>query len=33
MELSEHVLDFKKRSAIKSLVLADFVADWTEPSI
>jgi hypothetical protein len=32
MELSEHVIYFKKRSAIKSQVLDDFVADWTEPS-
>jgi hypothetical protein len=32
MELSEHVVDFKKRGSIKSQVLADFVADWTEPS-
>jgi hypothetical protein len=32
MELLEHVIDFKKRSAIKSQVLADFVADWTKPS-
>jgi hypothetical protein len=32
MELSEHVVDFEKRSAIKSQVLADFIADWTEPS-
>jgi hypothetical protein len=32
MELSEHVLDFKKRSAIKSHVLVDFNADWMEPS-
>jgi hypothetical protein len=30
-ELSEHVVDFKKRSAIKSQILADFVAEWTEP--
>jgi hypothetical protein len=30
MELSEHVIDFEKRSAIKSQVLADFVAEWTE---
>jgi hypothetical protein len=28
IELSEHVIDFEKRSAIKSQVLAD----WTEPS-
>jgi hypothetical protein len=32
MELSEHVIDFEKRSAMKSQVLADFIADWTEPS-
>jgi hypothetical protein len=32
MELSEHVIDFKKRSAIKSQALADFVVDWMEPS-
>jgi hypothetical protein len=32
MELSEHVIDFEKRSAKKSQVLADFIADWTEPS-
>jgi hypothetical protein len=32
MELLEHVIDFEKRSAIKSQVLADFVVDWTEPS-
>jgi hypothetical protein len=32
MDLSEHVVDFEKRSAIKSQVLADFIADWTEPS-
>jgi hypothetical protein len=31
MELSEYVVDFEKRSAIKSQVLADFVAEWTEP--
>jgi ribonuclease HI len=31
MELSEHVIDFEKRSAIKSQVMADFIADWTEP--
>jgi hypothetical protein len=31
MELSEHVVDFKKSSAIKPQVLADFVAEWTEP--
>jgi hypothetical protein len=32
MELSEHVVYFEKRSAIKSQVLADSIADWTEPS-
>jgi hypothetical protein len=31
MELSEHVVDFKKRSAIKSQVLVDFIVDWMEP--
>jgi ribonuclease HI len=30
VELSEHVVDFKKQSAIKSQILADFVAKWTE---
>jgi ribonuclease HI len=28
-ELAEHVINFVARSAIKSQVLADFVADWT----
>jgi hypothetical protein len=32
MELFEHVVDFKKRSATNSQVLVDFIADWTEPS-
>jgi hypothetical protein len=31
-ELSEHTIDFGKRSAIKSQVLADFVVDWTSPN-
>jgi hypothetical protein len=31
-ELAEHVINFIARSAIKSQVLVDFVADWT-PSI
>jgi hypothetical protein len=31
MELLEHVIDFEKRSAIKSQILADFVVEWTEP--
>jgi ribonuclease HI len=30
-ELSEYIVDFKRRSAIKSQVLADFVMDWTSP--
>lgn len=30
-ELSEHVIDFVSKSAIKSQVLADFIADWTSP--
>jgi hypothetical protein len=30
-ELSEHVVDFEKCSAIKSQILADFMAEWTEP--
>jgi hypothetical protein len=32
MELLEHVIDFEKISAIKSQVLADFIANWIEPS-
>jgi hypothetical protein len=32
MELSKYVVDFKKRSAIKSQILANFVVDWTEPN-
>jgi hypothetical protein len=28
-ELSEYIMDFERRSAIKSQVLADFVVDWT----
>jgi hypothetical protein len=31
MELSEHVIDFEKHSAIKSHILADFIVEWTEP--
>jgi hypothetical protein len=31
-ELSEHTIDFAKRSTIKSQVLADFIVDWTSPS-
>jgi hypothetical protein len=30
MELSEHVIDFEKRSSIKSQVFIDFIADWVE---
>jgi ribonuclease HI len=30
MEFSEHVIDFEKRSATKSQVLVDFIADWIE---
>jgi hypothetical protein len=29
IELAEHIINFVSRSAIKSQVLADFVADWT----
>jgi hypothetical protein len=32
MELSEHVIDFEKRSGIKSQVLANFIANCMEPS-
>jgi ribonuclease HI len=31
-EFSEYTIDFGKRSAIKSQVLADFIVDWTSPS-
>jgi hypothetical protein len=31
MEISEHIIDFKKRSAIKLQILVDFVAEWMEP--
>jgi hypothetical protein len=30
MELSEHVVDFENHSAIKSQILANFVAEWME---
>jgi hypothetical protein len=30
-ELSEHVVGFEKHSAIKSQLLANFVAEWMEP--
>jgi hypothetical protein len=32
MELSEHIINFEKRNAIRSQVLADFIVDWMEPS-
>jgi ribonuclease HI len=31
MKLSVHVVDFENRITIKSQILADFVAQWTEP--
>jgi hypothetical protein len=31
-ELSEYIVDFERRSAIKSQVLADFVVNWTSPT-
>jgi hypothetical protein len=31
-ELSEYIVEFERRSAIKSQVLADFVVDWTPPT-
>jgi hypothetical protein len=31
MELLEYVVDFEKRSAIKSQILADFIVEWMEP--
>jgi hypothetical protein len=30
MELSEHLVNFEKRSAIKSQIMADFVTEWAE---
>jgi hypothetical protein len=32
MELYENLIDFKKRSAIKSYVLTNFIIDWMEPA-
>jgi hypothetical protein len=32
VELSKYIVDFERRSAIKSQVLADFVVDWTSPT-
>jgi hypothetical protein len=31
-ELLEYIVDFERRSAIKSQVLSDFVVDWTLPT-
>jgi hypothetical protein len=31
MEPSKYVVDFEKRSTIKSKILADFIAEWMEP--
>jgi hypothetical protein len=31
-KLSEYIVDFERRSAIKSQVLADFLVDWTLPT-
>jgi hypothetical protein len=31
MELSKHVVDLVKRSAIKSQIIVDFVVEWMEP--
>jgi hypothetical protein len=30
-ELSKHIIDFGKRSAIKSQAMVDFMVDWTSP--
>ena len=30
-ELSEFYIDFERRTAIKSQVLVDFIAEWTSP--
>ena len=32
VELSEFYIDFKRRTAIKSQVLVDFIAGWTNPT-
>ena len=32
-ELSELVVDFERRTMIKSQVLADFIVDWTSPEV
>jgi hypothetical protein len=31
MELSDHIVEFEKHSAIKSQILANFVVEWTVP--
>jgi hypothetical protein len=31
-ELSKYIMDFERRSVIKSQVLEDFVVDWTSPT-
>jgi hypothetical protein len=31
-ELLEYIVDFERRIAIKSQVLAEFVVDWTSPT-
>jgi hypothetical protein len=33
MELTEYVVDFEKRSMIKSQVLVHFIAEWAEPGL
>jgi hypothetical protein len=30
-ELSEYIIDFERRSTMKSQILADFVIEWTKP--
>ena len=32
VELSEFYIDFERRTAIKSQVLVDFIAGWTNPT-
>jgi hypothetical protein len=32
LELSKHIIDFEKPSAIKSQVLTDFVVEWMKPA-
>jgi hypothetical protein len=31
IELSKYIIDFERHSAIKLQILADFMAEWTEP--